>query len=154
MKKDSKEMKYGVLYACEKKDPEEYGLEFSEQVRRLRRYAKLKGITILEEFKDPKIDSCGPRGEFDRMWSFLDKNNHIKIVLVENASRLFSFEEDVEDIEELKLEIHYVGDGQISSEVCDQQEKKMRKTEKILAIDFSKEIIRVGSDQYRVVEVW
>jgi DNA invertase Pin-like site-specific DNA recombinase len=95
------------------KEQEEEGFNLSAQIRPLREYAALNGITIIHDFVDVESSKTGGRAGFSEMVVFLKKHPGCRQILVEKTDRLYRNLTDYATLDELGVTIHLVKENQI-----------------------------------------
>jgi site-specific DNA recombinase len=84
-----------------------------KQMKILRQYSKSKRLYVLQEFVDmvPAWQLC--RNEFKAMVQFLKKHPDCKVLVVEKYDSLCRNFRDWIDLDDLKMEIHYVEEKRV-----------------------------------------
>src|SRR5580658_1537685 len=107
-------MQNAVLYArVSSREQREEGYSVEAQQRLLRDYASKNSLRIVREFTDVETAKASGRTEFSSMLAFLRKNTACRVVLVEKTDRLYRNLRDAVSIEELRVEVHLVKEGQV-----------------------------------------
>lgn len=134
-------MRQAVLYArVSSREQEREGYSIPAQQKLLRKYAEANGIRIIREFIDVESAKSSGRKEFGEMLRFFSANPTCRIVLVEKTDRLYRNFRDSISIEDLKIEVHLVKEGQIISESSKSQTKLIHGFHVLLARNYSENL--------------
>lgn len=82
----------------------------------MRTYAERNGFEVLRSFEDVETAKAAGRKQFSEMVTYLRRAGTCRVLLVEKTDRLYRNFKDAVTIEELKIEVHLVKEGQILSE--------------------------------------
>ena len=94
-------------------EQEKEGFSVPAQVKTLKDYSVIKGLSIAEMFADVETAKVSGRPEFARMIDYLKKHSSVKVILVEKTSRLYRNFRDVADIQDLDVELHLIKENEI-----------------------------------------
>ena len=105
-----------MLYArVSSVEQEREGFSIPAQRRLLGEYAENHDLNVVEEFIDVETAKQAGRASFGRMLAFLEEMPSVKIVLVEKTDRLYRNFRDYVTLDDRRLEIHLVKEGEILS---------------------------------------
>ena len=126
-----------VIYArVSSREQEQEGYSIPAQLKLLREYAQRHDFTVLMEFIDVQTAKVSGRKQFAAMVELLKKNRGCQAVLVEKTDRLYRNFRDAVTLEELRVELHLVKEGQVISEDAKSQAKLMHGIQVVLARNY------------------
>ena len=111
-----------VIYArVSSEEQEKEGFSIPAQLKLLKEYAASEGYEIVSEFIDVETAKKSGRTNFNEMVGLLQKEaksrreNRCRTILVEKTDRLYRNFKDYVTIDDLKVDLHFVKEGQILS---------------------------------------
>jgi site-specific DNA recombinase len=106
-----------VIYTrVSSREQEQEGFSLDAQTKLLRAYAERNGFEVVRAFEDVETAKATGRKQFGEMVTYLKRAGTCRVLLVEKTDRLYRNFKDAVTIEELKIEVHLVKEGQILSE--------------------------------------
>jgi len=114
-------MNTSVIYArVSSREQEREGYSIPAQLKLLHEYARKLGLRVVHEFVDIESAKNPGRREFGNMLSFLENDEHCRIILVEKTDRLYRNRTDALRVEQLEqdrdVQIHLVKESTIAIE--------------------------------------
>jgi len=119
-----------VVYArVSSREQEREGYSIPAQLKLLHEYARKQGLRVVREFVDIESAKNPGRREFGNMLSFLENDEHCRIILVEKTDRLYRNRTDALRVEQLEqdrdVQIHLVKESTI---ICKDSRSQVRFT--------------------------
>ena len=106
-----------VIYTrVSSREQEQEGFSLDAQTKLLRAYAERNGFEVIRAFEDVETAKTAGRKQFGEMVTYLRRAGTCRVLLVEKTDRLYRNFKDAVTVEELKIEVHLVKEGQILSE--------------------------------------
>ncbi|NLH78334.1 MAG: recombinase family protein, partial [Acidobacteria bacterium] len=106
-----------VAYArVSTKDQEREGFSIPAQLRLINEYAAVHGLKITETYTEAETAGHTGREAFGRMMNALKSPGTCRTILVEKTDRLYRNARDMVDLNDLKVEIHFIKEGRAVSE--------------------------------------
>lgn len=103
-----------VLYSrVSSKEQAAEGYSIPAQQKILRTYAGEHDLKVTREFVDVETAGHAGRSNFGEMVQWLKKHGRCKVVLVEKTDRLYRNFRDYVELDDLHLELHFVGEGSV-----------------------------------------
>lgn len=156
--KPAKEIVKALLYArVSSKEQEKEGFSIPAQLKLLRDYAAIHGITVIEEYIDIETAKQTGRISFGEMVKHFRKHPGIRTLLVEKTDRLYRNLKDWVTFDELDVEIHFVKEWFLLSRDSRSSEKFMHGIKVLMAknyIDNLSEEARKGMQEKAEQGIW
>jgi len=106
-----------VIYTrVSSREQEQEGFSLDAQTKLLRAYAERNGFEVIRAFEDVETAKAAGRKQFSEMVTYFKRASACRVLLVEKTDRLYRNFKDAVTIEDLKIEVHLVKEGQILSE--------------------------------------
>jgi DNA invertase Pin-like site-specific DNA recombinase len=126
-----------VIYArVSSKEQEREGFSIPAQLKLLKDYADVNGVTVVAEHVDVETAKQSGRTNFSEMLAFLRKHPTVRILLVEKTDRLYRNLKDWVTVDELGVEIHLVKEGVVLSNDSRSSEKFMHGIKVLMAKNY------------------
>ena len=107
-----------VIYTrVSSREQEQEGFSLDAQTKLLRTYAERNGFEVVRAFEDVETAKATGRKQFGEMVTYLKHAGTCRVLLVEKTDRLYRNFKDAVTIEELKIEVHLVKEGQSSPNI-------------------------------------
>ena len=105
-----------VIYTrVSSREQEQEGFSLDAQTKLLRVYAERNGFEVIRAFEDVETAKAAGRKQFSEMVTYFKRASACRVLLVEKTDRLYRNFKDAVTIEDLKIEVHLVKEGQILS---------------------------------------
>jgi len=124
-----------VIYTRVSSKEQEEGFSLAAQIDLLRRYAVEKGFQVVQEYQEVESAKAPGRPKFKLMLDYL-KVNPETVVLVEKTDRLFRNLKDYLTIEDLKVTVHFVKEGQVYGPGVNSSDRLMQGMKVLMARQF------------------
>ena len=127
-----------ALYArVSSRQQEEEGFSIPAQLKLLREYAAMHGVSVLQEFVDVETAKHTGRTGFNEMVDFLRKHDTTcQALLVEKTDRLYRNLRDYVTLDELDLAIHFVKENFVLTNDSRSTEKFMHGIKVLMAKNY------------------
>lgn len=126
-----------VLYSrVSSKEQAAEGYSIPAQQKILRTYAARHDLKVTREFVDVETAGHAGRSSFGEMLQWLKKHSRCKVILVEKTDRLYRNFRDYVELDDLHLELHFVGENAVISEGSRGAEKLLQALKVALAKSF------------------
>jgi len=140
-----------VIYArVSSKEQEQEGFSLPHQLKSLKAYAVKQGLEVVREFPESETAKHAGRTAFGEMVGFLMENPSVRIILVEKTDRLYRNFRDYVTIDDLRVEIHLVKEGEILGEHSKSHQKFIHGIKVLMAknyIDNLSEEVKKGHSE-------
>ena len=157
-KAQEKENNLAVAYVrVSTKEQQEEGYSPIAQRKELMAYAEEKGIRVLKVFEDNETAKTYGRTQFNQMVHYLKGNRDCRAILVEKTDRLYRNLKDCVTIDDLKVAIHLVKEGEVISEKSRSEKKFIHTIHVAIAKRFSdnlSEEVKKGMTQKALEGYW
>jgi len=124
-----------IIYARVSSAEQSEGYSIDAQRGLLNRYAKEKGFTVVKEFIEVESAKASGRPVFNAMMEFI-KLKKIPLILVEKTDRLYRNLRDWVSIDDLKVDVHLVKEGEVMSEGASSSTKFVQGIKVLMAKQF------------------
>ena len=126
-----------VLYArVSSKEQEKEGYSIPAQIKLIREYAIKNNMIIAHEFEDVETAKQTGRTSFKEMLDFLKANPDVNHLLVEKTDRLYRNLRDYISLDELRVSVHLVKEGEVISESSKSSAKFMHGIRVLMAKNY------------------
>jgi len=115
----------------------ERGLSIEAQIRFIRKYARDHDLKIVREFVEVETAKVTGRPRFLEMFEFLKETPGCKIILVEKTDRLYRNFQDMVDLDNLGVDIHFTKEGAIVGPNARSSDKFMHGIRVLMAKNYS-----------------
>jgi site-specific DNA recombinase len=147
-----------VVYArVSSKEQEKEGFSIPAQLKLLKEYAVVQGLSIAQEYVDIETAKQTGRAAFGEMVAYLKAHPSIRVLLVEKTDRLYRNLKDWVTVDELEVEIHFPKEGVVLSRESRSSEKFMHGIKVLMAknyIDNLSEEARKGMQEKAEQGIW
>src|SRR5262249_51233033 len=147
-----------VIYArVSSKEQEKEGFSIPAQLKLLKEYAAVQGLTVRQEYVDVETAKQIGRAAFGEMVAYLRAHPAVRVMLVEKTDRLYRNLKDWVTVDELEVEIHFPKEGVVLSQDSRSSEKFMHGIKVLMAknyIDNLSEEARKGMQEKAEQGIW
>src|SRR5262249_35411298 len=149
---------HAVIYArVSSKEQEKEGFSIPAQLKLLKEYAAVQGLTVRQEYVDVETAKQIGRAAFGEMVAYLKAHPAVRVLLVEKTDRLYRNLKDWVTVDELEVEIHFPKEGVVLSRDSRSSEKLMHGIKVLMAknyIDNLSEEARKGMQEKAEQGIW